>query len=88
LKCSSPGGSHNNAVGLRLYYDAQDRPSGFGVEILPNPMYDFFLHSTGSNHFLNNVAPTGPVKYKDSGSVDYNNGNPWKEIGTWTIVLQ
>jgi hypothetical protein len=28
-KCSGPGGSHNNAVGLRLYYDAGSRPSRF-----------------------------------------------------------
>ncbi|SLM46472.1 conserved protein of unknown function [Nitrospira japonica] len=28
-KCSGPGGSHNNAVGLRLYFDATDRPAAF-----------------------------------------------------------
>lgn len=87
-KCSGPGGSHNNAVGLRLYYDSPDRPSRFGTEISPEPMNDLFLHSSGTSYFLNAVSPTGAVKYKDSAAVNYNNGNPWKEIGTWTMVLQ
>lgn len=52
-KC--PG--HNNAVGLRLYYDAASRPSGFGAQIAPNPLTDLFLHSNGTK-FLNGVPPT------------------------------
>ena len=28
-KCAGPGGSHNNAVGLRLYFDTVSRPSRF-----------------------------------------------------------
>ncbi len=28
-KCSGPGGSHNNAIGLRLYFDAVARPASF-----------------------------------------------------------
>jgi len=87
-KCSGPGGSHNNAVGLRLYYDSPDRPSRFGAEIAPNPMQDLFLHFSGANYFLDNVQPTGAVKYKDSSNVNYSGGNPWIEIGTWTRVLQ
>jgi hypothetical protein len=47
LKCPGPGGRHNNAVGLRLYYDSHDRPSRFGVELTPNPIKDLFLHSSG-----------------------------------------
>jgi YVTN family beta-propeller protein len=86
-KCSGPGGSHNNAVGLRLYYDTANRASGFGAEISHDPMKDFFLHSTGTNYFLNDVTPTGAIKYKDSSSVNFNNGNPWKEIGTWDMTL-
>jgi YD repeat-containing protein len=87
-KCTGPGGSHNNAVGLRLYYDSPTRPSGFGAEISPDPMKDYFLHSTSENYFLNDVSPTGPVKYKDSSAVNYNYGNQWKEIGTWQMVLE
>jgi hypothetical protein len=86
-KCSGPGGSHNNAVGLRLYYDSPTRPSKFGAEISPDPMKDYFLHSSSGNYFLNDTSPTGTVKYKDSSSVNYNNGNPWKEIGTWNMTL-
>jgi len=88
LKCSGPGGSHNNAVGLRMYYDSPDRPSRFGAEIVPSPVQDLFLHSAGATYYLNNAAPTGTAKYKDSSSINYNKGNLWEEMGTWTIVLQ
>jgi len=89
LKCSGPGGSHNNAVGLRLYYDAPTRPSGFSAEISPDLLHnDLFLHSSGATDFFDDVSPIGTVKYKDSGSVNFNNGNPWKEIGTWSMPLQ
>lgn len=87
-KCSGPGGSHNNAVGLRLYYDAPTRALKFGAAISPDPMQDLFLHSSGSTYFLDEAAPTGAVKYKDSAGVNFNNGNPWKEIGTWRMVLE
>src|SRR5439155_9882346 len=33
-KCSGPGGSHNNAQGLRLYYDSTNRPASFGATIV------------------------------------------------------
>ena len=89
LKCTGPGGSHNNAVGLRLYYDSPTNPSGFSAEIAPDLLpKDLFLHSTGTSYFLNDVSPTGTVKYKDSSGINFNNGNPWKEIGTWSMPLQ
>jgi hypothetical protein len=48
LKCAGPGGSHSNAVGLSLYYDATSRPSRVGDA----PLY---LH-------VNDIAnTTGPV---------------------------
>jgi hypothetical protein len=34
-KCSGPGGSHSNAVGLRLYFDAVSRPSRFDATFAP-----------------------------------------------------
>jgi hypothetical protein len=86
-KCSGPGGSHNNAVGLRFYYDSTTRASGFAAEISPDPMKDFFLHSSGASYSIDDVSPTGAVKYKDSSSINFNNGNPWKEIGTWNMTL-
>ena len=47
-KCSGPGGSHNSAVGLRLYYDATSRRSRFDATIAPSPEEDLFLHSDGT----------------------------------------
>jgi hypothetical protein len=50
----------------------------------------FYLHGTGANAnpatlFLDSTAPTGSTaKYKDSTSINFNNGNLWKEVGTWT----
>jgi hypothetical protein len=79
-KCSG----HNNAVGLRLYYDSPTRPSGIGAEISPDPLKDYFLHSAS----FDDASPTGAIKYKDSSGVNYKNGNQWKEIGVWQMVLE
>ena len=88
---TNPDGSkcagHSNAVGLRLYYDSPTRPSRFGAQISPDSMEDYFLHSVGGTYFLDDASPTGTVKYKDSAGVNYNNGNPWKGIGTWSMKL-
>ena len=79
-KC--PG--HNNAVGLRLYYDAVSRPARVDAPIIPDP---FFLHSDG-NDFLDDTAPTATTaKFKDSPSVNFAGGNLWKVIGTWSMTL-
>jgi hypothetical protein len=80
-KC--PG--HNNAAGLRLYYDAVSRPSRFGAEIAPDPLTDFFLHADG---FLDDMAPTATAaKFQDSSSLNFSGSNPWHEIGTWSMTL-
>jgi len=34
-KCSGPGGSHNNAVGLRVYFDSTSRPARFDQTASP-----------------------------------------------------
>jgi hypothetical protein len=53
---------------------------------------DFYLHGTGTNAnpavlFLSTTAPSGSTaKYKDSTSVNFNNGNLWKDVGTWAIT--
>lgn len=50
---------------------------------------DFFLHGTGPENnpptlFLDTTAPTASTaKFRDSASVNFSGGNPWKEIGTW-----
>jgi hypothetical protein len=51
---------------------------------------DFFLHGSGGlanppTLYLDNTAPTSSNEaYKDSNSVNFSGGNPWKEIGTWS----
>jgi hypothetical protein len=98
-KCSGPGGSHNNAVGLRLYYDSTNRPSRFDWTLTPDPNTNEYLHSNG-NACLNapsanvtmrtfdSTAPTATSpKCKDSTSINFAGGNLFKEIGTWSMTL-
>ena len=81
-------GGHNNAVGLRLYYDVPTRPSRIGLEtaagVFPD---DLYLHSEESEFFLDAAVPTGEEQYTDSLSVNFNNGNPWVEVGIWNMPL-
>jgi hypothetical protein len=82
-KCSGLGGSHSNAVGLRLYYDSVSRSSGVTLNPIP-----YFLHSTGTSFFLDADAPTGSVsEYKDSAAINFAKGNLWKEIGNWNMTV-
>lgn len=52
---------------------------------------NFYLHGTGANAnpvilFLNSTSPAGSTsKYKDSTSVNFNNGNLWKDVGIWVV---
>ncbi len=101
-KCSGPGGSHNNAVGLRLYYDAASRNSRFAATIGANPSADLYLHSDGgacdkpaatmesqnvTTRFLNTIAPGAvPAKCKDSGVVNFAGGNALSTISTWSLA--
>jgi hypothetical protein len=73
LKCG-PAGSHGNAVGLSLYYEATSRPSRVGDA----PLY---LHV---NDIANTTAPVAAVaKQKDSAGINFLGGNLWKSIGGW-----
>lgn len=84
-KCSGPGGSHNNATGLRLYFDSTNRPSRFGAEVPPEPASGSFLHFPDS---FDTIAPTAATpKYKDSSGVNFAGGNAWRQIGTWNMVV-
>jgi hypothetical protein len=99
-KCAGPGGSHNSAVGLRLYYDSVNRPSRFDATITPDPSEDLFLHSNGSPcpngdgqspnvtaRTLDGTAPAaGSARCKDSGVVNFAGGNPFSPIGTWSLA--
>jgi RHS repeat-associated protein len=50
---------------------------------------DFFLHGIGPENnpptlVLDTTAPTASTaKFRDSTSVNFSGGNPWKDIGTW-----
>jgi hypothetical protein len=96
-KCAGPGGSHNSAAGLRLYYDSIARASRIDFDVsLTDPR--FYLHSDGgictsnesfavTNRFLDINPPDGTlVKCKDSAPLNFAGGNPWKEIGTWSVA--
>jgi hypothetical protein len=99
-KCAGPGGSHNSAVGLRLYYDSASRASRFDATITPNPSEDLYLHSEGSPcpngdgqspgvtaRTLDTTAPAAAnAKCKDSGTVNFAGGNPFSAIGTWSLA--
>ena len=96
-KCHGLGGSHNNATGLRLYYDSASRPSRFDATLSPNPNEDLFLHSDGgtcanapssnvNKRFLDGNPPTGTnARCKDSGGLNFAGGNPFSVIGTWSL---
>jgi len=98
-KCSGPGGSHNNARGVRLYYDSTGRQSRFDATIPPNLNENLYLRSDGSpcpggdgespgvtTRYLSSTAPTDTSpKCKDSTGVNFNFGNPFREIGTWPL---
>jgi hypothetical protein len=51
-----------------------------------------YLHGSGGTAnpptlALDGVAPTGTTaKYKDSPSINFASGNPWKVVGTWTAA--
>lgn len=94
-KCS-PG--HNNALGLRLYYDAASRASRLSVTMTPDPSEDLYLGSDGvtcasgessgvSVRFLVDVTPTAnAAKCKDSGSINFAGGNVFREVGIWALA--
>ncbi len=100
-KCAGPGGSHNNARGLRLYYDAASRASHLdpGTAALPNAT--LYLHSDGglcdkpaattesrnvTTRYLDSTAPTATLpRCKDSSTVNFAGGNPFAVIGTWSL---
>lgn len=98
-KCSGPGGSHNNATGLRLYYDATSRTSQFTATISPAASQNLDLHSDGNvcgntqstnvtTRTLDGTAPTATAaKCKDSGGVNFAGGNPYAVIGTWSMTV-
>ena len=95
-KCPGPGGSHNSATGLRLYYDSIARASRVNLDFAGDST--LYLHSNGgictsaassgvTDRFLDTNPPNGTLaKCNDSGALSFAGGNPWKEIGTWSVT--
>jgi len=78
---------HASAAGLRMYYDGLQRPSRFVAIIPPGPLMELYLHTASSN-FLNEVAPTAATpQFKDSPSISFSGGNPWKQVGEWGMTI-
>ncbi len=52
----------------------------------------FYLHGTGPDNnpptlFLDQTAPTAATaKFRDSAAINFNGGNPWKNVGAWPRV--
>jgi len=56
------------------------------MEIAPDPIKNYYLHSNRAGYFLDHAFPTSKdAKYKDSPSV---NRTTYKEIGTWSFTVQ
>jgi hypothetical protein len=95
-KCPGPGGSHNNAVGLRLYYDSVSQASHFDMTV-NNVNSNQYLHSNGglcgslesqgvTTRWFDSTAPTAAAaRCKDSGHLNFAGGNPFSLVGTWTM---
>jgi hypothetical protein len=78
---------HANALGLRLYFDAADRPARFAAQINQGSVQDLFLHAAGATGVFDTVAPTAQTAAStDSASIKFAGGNAWKEVGTWTAT--
>jgi hypothetical protein len=81
-------GGHNNAVGLRVYYDAVTRASRVEAGLSPDPPRSFYLHTSGVTDFLSDVAPAAATAvFKDSPALNFAGGNPWKTVGTWSMTV-
>src|SRR5262245_43334405 len=99
-RCPGPGSSHVNARGLRLYYGAAKTASNVGLQIAPSALDEFFFDSDGGicadipspkakTFSLDETAPGATVaKCRDSGAINFANGNPWQLIGTGSLPLQ
>jgi hypothetical protein len=88
--------SGNDVIGMRLRFARGGNagrttnfpvPGWVGIRIISNDVR-FFLNASGPNAnpttlFLDNSAPVGPIRYRDSAGINFNGGNAWKDVGIW-----
>jgi hypothetical protein len=96
LRCR-PLLSPRTSAGLRLLYQADDHRSRVRLRIAPDAAEAHFLYSDGRRcaagpdpaaalFELRLRAPTAAQpRCRDSGPLAFGGGNPWMEIGTWTM---
>jgi hypothetical protein len=99
-QCAPAGGSsHTSARGVRLYYDAASQPSHIDATLGPGSRRVLYLDSDGTacqpggsesahvtDRTLTDAMPSGAAaKCKDSNAITFSGGNPFKEVGTWTL---
>ena len=88
--------------GLRLFYDSAIHPSRLAVEPAGEAPGDIFLRAGGPGFSngrrqgdtidavlrLDLAPPTDEQgKFRDSGPLDLNRGNPWNELDAWSIAV-
>ena len=83
--CADTFAADNLKVWAYAKTDYSDRfQEGFGQGQV------YYLHGSGANPptlTLDSTAPSATsAKFKDSTSISFSRGNPWKEIGTWAAA--
>ncbi len=82
-KCSGPAKS----TGLRVYSGTADWPSHVALGPSLDPRTTLFLHSASGRNLLAPDPPTATTAaLSESASLDFDAGNPWKEIGMWAAA--
>ena len=95
------GAGHNNALGLRVYYDSTARLSRFDMTLGSGPSTNEYLHSNGAacanapsvgatnlsfDETLPSAVTAAAAKCLDSGGVNFAGGNPLKVIAIWNVL--
>ena len=82
-KCSGP----SKSTGLHLYSGTADWPSHVTLGASLDPRATLFLHAASGRNLLAPASPAATTAaLSESGSLDFDEGNPWKEIGTWVAA--
>jgi hypothetical protein len=82
-RCSGPAKS----TGLRLYYGTADWPSRVAFGSSLDSRATLFLHAASGRNLLAPVSPVATTApWSESGSLDFDEGNPWREIGAWVAA--